>query len=441
MKHSFLIITVFLLSIIQTFASCPEPEIANFDKPLVNKEINISINQQNKNLYLEINTSAQSTFWQTKGSESAVLTVFLDGKYHQDIFLFKGEENFSYKVVLGKLSLGKHKLSVFQNKYLSAQKIGKVKINKLDVKAVETVSTADELAQSHSPFFYARPDTIGKFSDIPLLVYYETFNNADGSLKIRYTVIYTNEDGGTQTTALMARWGRTTDIEWVYELDVKDGKIIAAIIQGANHVTKSFNGKRVYGNHPLIFDVTVNNNFADEGCSISRTAPLPVKADLSAKSRESVMNENPWTYQIMAQEIIREGRVDPNNLGVNTIADLRDYVFAEIKSELNNSSISIEAKGTDGKIYQSDFGKPLLRVSRSGFVRIALLFPRNIQNSSNRFSVACNSINEKTGDCKNVKLIKVLRLNDKFLPQEFIVSSEEANLQTNEKADFTIKTK
>lgn len=438
MKYSLLII---VLTTFQIFASCPEPVVSDFDKPLVNKEINVQSNWQDKNLFLEINASAQNTSWEIKDSESAVLTIFLDGKYHQDIFLFKGKENFNYKVVLGKLALGKHKLTIFLNRNLSAQKIGKVKLNKWQVKAIETNSTDDEIAQAHSPFFYARPDTIGKFSDIPILVYYEILPKTNDTLKIRYTVIYTNEDGGTQTTALMSRWGRTTDIEWVYEIEIKDEKMIYAIIQGANHITKNFNGKRVYGNHPLIYDVTINNNFADEGCSVSRTAPLPIKADLSIKSRETVMDENPWTYQIMAQEIIREGRVDPNNLGVNTIADLRDYVFAEVQSELNNASISVEAKGTDGKVYQSDFGKPLLRVARPGFVRIALLFPRNIQDSSSDFSIVCHSVNEKDGDCKNVKLIKTLRLNDNFLPQEFMAKGESANLKTNERAGFIVNKK
>ena len=36
----------------------------------------------------------------------------------------------------------------------------------------------------------------------------------------RYSVIFSNEDGGTQTDRLMATWGRTTDIEFVYGVEV-----------------------------------------------------------------------------------------------------------------------------------------------------------------------------------------------------------------------------
>ena len=33
-------------------------------------------------------------------------------------------------------------------------------------------------------------------------------------------MIFTNEDGGTATDRLMATWGRTTDIEYVYGAEV-----------------------------------------------------------------------------------------------------------------------------------------------------------------------------------------------------------------------------
>ena len=39
-----------------------------------------------------------------------------------------------------------------------------------------------------------------------------------GNRTIEYTMIWSNEDGGTNTPALMARWGRTTDIEWIYRV-------------------------------------------------------------------------------------------------------------------------------------------------------------------------------------------------------------------------------
>ena len=38
--------------------------------------------------------------------------------------------------------------------------------------------------------------------------------------RYRYSVIFTNEDGGTPADRLMATWGRTTDIEYLYSVEV-----------------------------------------------------------------------------------------------------------------------------------------------------------------------------------------------------------------------------
>ncbi len=47
--------------------------------------------------------------------------------------------------------------------------------------------------------------------------------------RLRYSVVFSNEDGGTPPDRLMATWGRLTDLEYVYgvELDA-DGRIAAA---------------------------------------------------------------------------------------------------------------------------------------------------------------------------------------------------------------------
>ena len=72
-----------------------------------------------------------------------------------------------------------------------------------------------------APIVYARPNTVGKFTDLPLLMWYEIVPTPRGR-QFRYSVIFSNEDGGTQTDRLMATWGRTTDIEFVYGVEVDD---------------------------------------------------------------------------------------------------------------------------------------------------------------------------------------------------------------------------
>lgn len=44
--------------------------------------------------------------------------------------------------------------------------------------------------------------------------------SAPGHRVLEYSLVWSNEDGGTDTPALMARWGRSTDIEWIYRVEV-----------------------------------------------------------------------------------------------------------------------------------------------------------------------------------------------------------------------------
>ena len=56
-----------------------------------------------------------------------------------------------------------------------------------------------------------------------------------GSRWLKYSVIFSNEDGGTPGVALMARWGRTTDIELAYEVEVRNGRAVQGRYQGPDH--------------------------------------------------------------------------------------------------------------------------------------------------------------------------------------------------------------
>ena len=94
-----------------------------------------------------------------------------------------------------------------------------------------------------APIIYARPNTVGKFTDLPLLMWYEIVPTARGR-QYRYSVIFSNEDGGTQTDRLMATWGRTTDIEFVYGVEVDGGgRILAEEFQGPGHEVPAFKGQ------------------------------------------------------------------------------------------------------------------------------------------------------------------------------------------------------
>ena len=88
------------------------------------------------------------------------------------------------------------------------------------------------LAAAFAPMLYARPDALDRFSDVPLLLWYEVDPLPSGQ-RIRYSVVFSNEDGGTPADRLMATWGRLTDIEFVYgvELDAA-GRVVARALPG-----------------------------------------------------------------------------------------------------------------------------------------------------------------------------------------------------------------
>ena len=74
-----------------------------------------------------------------------------------------------------------------------------------------------------APILYARANTVGEFTDVPMLMWYEMETTSRG-WRLRYSVVFSNEDGGTATDRLMATWGRTTDIEYVYGVEVDDAR-------------------------------------------------------------------------------------------------------------------------------------------------------------------------------------------------------------------------
>jgi hypothetical protein len=243
-----------------------------------------------------------------------------------------------------------------------------------------------------APILYARPNTVGRFTDLPLLMWYEVVPTVRGR-QYRYSVIFSNEDGGTQTDRLMATWGRTTDIEYVYGVEVDDGgRILAEEFQGPGHEVPAFKGTHE-GRHPLLWVSTDNNMVSETGPTDIRYAPVPVKFDLTDASREAVMDANPWTYAIAAAEMRREGKVADDPLpGINKIPDPRRFVHVEACGTVGNAALALSigtASGGAGTASgsvrlqpdrdltwtSSDRGLPQYRIVRDGCFTIATPLP------------------------------------------------------------------
>ena len=323
---------------------------------------------------LDLTASAPGTSWRDRGAEAAVLTIYVDGQYHQDVILSAGARELTYQLMLGRVGPGEHSLRVEFNRKQSAAKATGAKIGDAKVTTIDR-NNPEFHAIARAPIVYARPDTVGKFSDIPLLAYYESERAGAGD-RFTYTVIFSNEDGGTQTTALMARWGRTTDIEWVCETRIGAEGEAKTIFQGANHQNTQFAGK-LEADHPLMFDATVNNNFSDHGQSEMRFALRPLPFDGRTASREEVMDRRPWTYLVMADEMIREGKITDERKPGQAINDLRNYVYFDISSNQTGAALSVAVKLKGDPVWRaSDWGIANYRIDRSGNFRTTALLPK-----------------------------------------------------------------
>jgi hypothetical protein len=323
---------------------------------------------------LAVTARAPGADWGTAGKESAVLSVRVDGRYATSVVLFNGRNTLTYRVALGRVRAGRHKVSVTLDRAKSPVKravISKVK---------PSLAPAGNLVARYAPVLYGRnlPEIPGRYennhTDVPLLAYHtSTAPDASGNRTIEYTIIWSNEDEGTDTPALMARWGRTTDIEWIYRVTVdRAGDRVADEYQAADHATKPFDGLR-QGDHPLLETATGNNNTAAV-TSLSATTGYRFFLDASwalppGRAREAAMDLHPWTYRVMAEEMIREHKVEPvANPDTPLMSDQRDYLFLEVKKATAYAAppafgswagvaLGVQLKG-DPRWYESNHGIP-----------------------------------------------------------------------------------
>ena len=233
-------------------------------------------------------------------------------------------------------------------------------------------------------------------TDTPLTAWHETRPAATpGHRVIEYSVVWSNEDGGTDAPALMARWGRTTDIEWVYRVEVDgSGRRVegTAVYQAPLHLTFRFTG-RFEADHPVLQTCTLNNNMCDV---VSPDPPLRFLLDASrtrpaGRAREAVMDREPWTYRVAAQEMAREGKTErPSDPSTPGVGDQRTYLFAEfakttgeaaVRGSVPGVALGVRLKSDPAALYRSDHGRPSWSAERDGAVATTVELPEGTQVS------------------------------------------------------------
>jgi len=329
----------------------------------------IVASEDDAELEVRLPARAPGTAWERDGRECAVLRLSLDGRYDQHVFLLGGGEERTYSFLVGPLARGRHRLEIdWEKEWLRAG------VSPPVLGALETVPIGRSAeAILRAPILHIRGDTVGRFNDAPLVLYWDR----EAPDRVVYTFIFSNEDGGTNTERLMARWGRTTDIEWCYAYTSLGGRLEEEY-QARDHKTLPFRGRK-RGAHPILYDATRNNVFADalEDAPEVRVRLLPVFADLGGRARELVMDRFPWTYAIMAAEMERENKISPppHETG-DTISDPRNYAYLEVCADQRGTELFFELDlGGGTRWYASDHSDAKARIGRSGCMRSAVELP------------------------------------------------------------------
>jgi hypothetical protein len=361
----------------------------------------------------DIEMSSPGADWSVPGREAALAELTVDGAPTQHVMLYAGAIRHTYSIFLGTLAAGPHTLHIMRHKEYSAPGAG------LEAYAAKFREVTGNPVLTHAPVLFARQNTVGKFTDVPMIVYAERSPDA-----LVYTVIFSNEDGGTSTRALMARWGRTTDVEYVYKAYLNpDGSLKRATMQGRGHNELEFNGSRD-GTHPLLIPVTDNNMVSGEATSPIRYQIAPVQVDLSAHSRERVMDDYPLSYHVMAQELLREEKLRPfGEVDGNKVSDPRNYLYMEARVTNEDSGVTALVRLKDEDQWRSSYlGREDYAIERSGWVRTTIeLPPGTREDQIAEFGFTCIVVRQKdktptAGVCHLEEVSKVFLLDPEYRP-------------------------
>ena len=274
------------------------------------------------------------TDWGSKARESARVAVYVDGRYHSTVTVL-AERTSEYAVNLAGIPVGGHAIELRDATHASHGAAGGLRIEGLRADRIDGDAA---LVQRHAPIVELRDQDRGAahsagYSDAPLLLVPAVTRHADGSRTIAYRVAFSNEEGGTPSPKLLATYGRSGDLEPIYTVRVgADGRVLEATYQSAMHRWKAYDGARV-GERPVLRVATANNNFSTRvhaaGDGSERWSEVALDGIDGATSDFDIMLRHKWTWEVMAKEMLREGKVAATDAtrGRYQVGDPRQYLY------------------------------------------------------------------------------------------------------------------
>jgi len=342
--------------------------------------------------------------------------IWVDGRYDHELLLFPGIGRTSYETLIGPLGAGRHAIEL-RNSALWAS-ADCLSVGRVSGAAIEAGSPAFDVHR-YAPVIELRADTIGEQTDVPLYAYVER-QVEDSGTTWRHTIVFSNEDGGTPTRALLARWGRTTDIELVYEVTSSGTSITREQFQGPDHEVRAFKGRRV-GAAPVLLVATMNNMVIDRGRGLAAVRPVPAVVDLTHATRESTMDGRPWVYRVMEEELASEGRVAadaPVDAKWPRVAPgPRSHVFLEARLRLVRAVAAAWVTDRNGRRSWSHYGRLPLAIDRDGWVRTAVAVDADPATQVAEAGWACLAApGEEPGGSCEIETTRAFALTAAFRP-------------------------
>jgi hypothetical protein len=341
--------------------------------------------------FLGVTVSARGVSWADRGNESAVVSAYVDGHYATDIVITSSRPVMR-EFALGRLGKGRHTLRLHYAAGRSRSDEGVAKVADIGFRTIDR-SSPGYAAAKYAPILRGRniASLGGRYennhTDTPLVAWHQVLPaDTPRHSVIEYSVIWSNEDGGTIPPALMAQWGRTTDIEWVYRVEVNaKGRRVdgSDFFQAPNHGTLRYRGA-YDGTHAVLQTCTSNNNVCDaKALRGQHQKKDPMRFALSTRRvlpptqpREHEMDIQPWTYQVMAREMVREKKIesspDPETVQVG---DQRTYLYVAVTHDTdpsgsaNGVGLAVDVTLTGGATYASDHNQTasiLYTINRNG---------------------------------------------------------------------------
>ncbi len=341
---------------------------------------------------LQLVLAAPGTSWASTAATAVVVNVGVDNGPIQQIVLFAGSRPFTYAAEFGDLSTGTQRVTLTVSSALSTTGKQEPEVRVIAERlSIVAPSNPEYWPMQFAPIVYGRPDTAS--SDTPLLTYAQVTMLAGGVRHIENTTIWSKEDAGTSFVPWLewGEWGRMTDITETTQLDVSANGVVSDAMYDSCGCAANYPVNRTspleaevkfaglsYGTHMIVRNASGNDYQSDTGTSAFRIEQPPIPGPAPGMDRDSVMDLNPWTYRVSAQELSRWYADATTSPFSPEIGDSRQYAILDLNMAASGTDavgVAIQLKGSP-TWYSSEFGGDFALYS-GGVGRTVVKLPEN----------------------------------------------------------------